>query len=340
LKLAALSAYPPTAATAALQQWSQSTTTMRGAVAVAFSGGADSTCLLLEEARLRSAVMLADRAGASHSVLHAFHVNHGLQAAASTFEAHAQAFCDALSQHVPTRLSVRRVEVPHVPGASIEAQAREARYDALAAMAQEQGVGTVLLAQHADDQVETMLIALTRGAGVAGLAGMAPEFEHRGVRFARPLLDVAGPELREWVVRLQIPYVQDPSNDDERHPRNRLRRLVLPALQSASPTFRATFARSARLCASAREVIDDVAQQDGAHVGTPPSIRHVQALTPARQAEVLRAWLRSAHHTTASEAQVRELLRVLAVCVTPAHGIHLRVGRGHVVRVGDRLGFL
>lgn len=339
LKLGPVQGYPPSPACAALERWSRNTTSMRGGVAVAYSGGADSTCLLIEEARLRAGVMAPGHDGSTRAVLHAFHVHHGLQPAADDFEAHATSFCQALALQWPTALSSVRVNVALPPGASVEAQARDARYDALADMAVEHGVATVLLAQHADDQVETMLIALCRGAGVAGLAGMPEEFEHRGIRFARPLLDVSGSSMRSWLAHCRIPFVEDPSNADERHARNRLRRRVMPALEAASPSFRSTFARSARLMHAAQTLIDELAHEDLERVGTPPVIRRLQALGEARQANVLRLWLRAQHRTTGSEAQILELVRVVARCTTRGHAIHLRVGRGHVERAGDVLCF-
>ncbi len=266
-------------------------------------------------------------------------MHHGLQPAADRFVAHAEDFCRSLSAITPVQLVVARVAVPLPTGASVEAQAREARYAALVSLAKQNSVSTVLLAQHADDQVETMLIALSRGAGVAGLAGMSVAFERDGVRFARPLIGVSGVALRGWLVQHGIPFVNDPSNADERFTRNRLRQRVLPAIEAALPAFRDTFARSARLAAQAQALIDEVAAEDATRVGEPPDIAALQRLTHARQANVLRRWLRVHHTTTPSEAQLVELLDVIAACVTRGHGIDLRIGRGHVRRDGAHLRF-
>ncbi len=304
------------------------------ALAVAYSGGADSTALLVEVAR-----HVASRPAGPGATLFAFHVHHGLQAAADEFEHHGETFCRALQPVADVRFVVETIRVPLPPGASVEAQAREARYTALASMARRHGVGDVLLAQHADDQVETLLIALGRGAGIAGLAGMSASFEREGVRFARPLLEVPGPPIRAWLVEQGIAFVDDPSNADERFTRNRLRRRVLPALEQALPAFRETFTRSARLAAQARSLIDEVAADDAVRVGEPPSIQALHGLSRARQAHALRHWLRQRHQTTPSEAQLDALLDVVAACVTRGHGIHLRVGRGFVHRDGERLRF-
>ena len=147
-------------------------------LAVAFSGGADSTVLLHAAAQRWPGQVLA------------LHVNHGLQQAAGDFEAHCIAVCAALG----TPLHIGTVDARHVAGESPEDAARRARYLSLAGMAKAHDIGDVLLAQHADDQVETLLIALGRGAGLDGLAGMPPEVMRHGVRFHRPLLDVPGPD--------------------------------------------------------------------------------------------------------------------------------------------------
>lgn len=333
-----LDTYPASDAGEALVQWSRQTTAMRGPVAVAYSGGADSTALLLEEARLRQ-VMAANTPRESQAPLLVFHVHHGLQDAADDFVLHAQAFCEALNAQVPTQLCTVRVDVACPPGASVEAQARDARYVALAALAQEHGAGTVLLAQHADDQVESMLLALSRGGGMAGLAGMPTEFVRHGVHFARPLLAMAGPSLRQWLAAHQVPWIEDPSNTDERYTRARLRHQVLPALQAALPAFRTTFLRSASLAAEAKTLIDAVAQDDFGLVGDPPRIKTLQQLSRERQANVLRHWLKTTHSTTGSQAQLLELLRVIDACVTRGQGIHIRVGAGHVERDGEQLAF-
>ncbi len=306
---------------------------------MAYSGGADSTALLIEEARLRLALAPGGRADAAHPLL-VFHVNHGLQDAAKGFEAHCRAFCQALHQQLPTQLHVAQAHVELPQGASVEAQARDARYAALAALAREYGAGTVLLAQHADDQVETVLLALSRGAGVAGLAGMAPEFEHDGVLFARPMLTADASDIRPWLQACEIAFVDDPSNQDERFTRNRLRRVVTPALAQALPAFRTTFARSARLAGEAQRLLDEMASEDFERVGDPPLIKMLHTLSEQRRANVLRHWLKARFQTTGSEAQVQELLNVIQACVTRGQGIHIRVGRGYVERQGDRLRFV
>jgi len=296
-------------------------------LAVALSGGADSTALLLACARRWP------------GQVHAIHVHHGLQAAADAFQTHCEALCARLQ--VP--LAVCRVDARHAAGQSPEDAARQSRYAALAEAAlqawPDRPMASVALAQHADDQVETLLLALSRGAGVAGLAAMPAQWQRLGLAWFRPLLQVEGATLRGWLAAQRQDWVEDPSNADQRFTRNRIRAQLLPQLQAAFPQFRDTFARSSRHCAQAAELLQEVAETDLAAVGNPPRIAAVQALSTARQANVLRHWLRVAHGTTPAAAQLEELLRQVAACTTRGHRIHLKLGRGFVVRTGALLGW-
>jgi len=296
-------------------------------LAVAFSGGADSTALLLA---------CAERWPGR---VQAFHVHHGLQAAADDFERHCAALCARLE--VP--LSVQRVDARHTPGQSPEDAARQARYKAFEALALDSqaqtAIQTIALAQHADDQVETLLLALSRGAGVAGLAAMPAQWQRGGLHWSRPLLQVAGAEVREWLRLRGESWAEDPSNTDERYTRNRIRRHLLPVLQQAFPHFRDTFARSCAHAAQAGELLRELAQADLTAVGEPPRIAALRALSHARQANLLRHWLRSRHGTTPSAAQLEALLQQIAACSTRGHGIHLKVGSGYAVREGEALGW-
>ena len=294
--------------------------------AVALSGGADSTALLVACARRWP------------GQVRAVHIHHGLQAAADGFEAHCRALCLALG--VP--LAVRRVQAGHAPGQSPEDAARQARYAALAEAVQSEWpeVRDVALAQHADDQVETLLIALSRGAGLPGLASMPMYWQRQGLNWHRPCLAVPGAALREWLHSQGQRWVDDPSNADEKFTRNRIRARVLPALAEALPAFRETFARSAAHAAQAQEVLNEVAAQDLAQVCVPPRILALQQLSRARQALVLRHWLKQHHASTPSTAQLHELLDQVAACTTRGHRLHLKVGQGFVVRAGACLSYL
>jgi tRNA(Ile)-lysidine synthase len=169
---------------------------------------------------------------------------------------------------------------------------------------------------------------------------MPAHFERHGVRFVRPLLQLPGRALREWLQQAGISWVQDPTNDDRQRTRNRIRHGLLPALEEAFPQFRQTFARSARHAAQAQWLLSELAQDDLLQMGGQPLIPRLQALPRERQANLLRHWLRSAHAAQGSAAQVEELLDQIDACRTRGHHIRLRVGQGSVERVGQLLAFL
>ena len=302
---------------------------------VAYSGGADSTALLLACAEKWP------------GQVRAIHVHHGLQAAGDDFQRHCEAFCARLK--VP--LSVQRVNARHVPGQSPEDAARTARYEAFKAVARMEHaqeanesvaikadcMASIALAQHADDQVETILLALSRGAGLAGLSAMPARWARDGINYHRPLLAVPAAELRAWLAGRGVGFIEDPTNADEQFTRNRIRARLMPALAMVFPQFRDTFARSAVHAAQAQELLLELGAQDLAVVGCPPSIKKIQLLSRARQANVLRYWLKTTHRTVPSAAQLGELLDQLAVCTTRGHRIHIRVSAGFAQRQGEVL---
>jgi tRNA(Ile)-lysidine synthase len=287
-------------------------------LAVAFSGGADSTALLLA---------CAER---WPEQIEAWHVHHGLQAAADEFERHCRRLCAQLG--VPLR--VRRVDARHARGVSPEDAARRHRYACFGALAQESGIHTVAVAQHADDQVETVLLALSRGSGLPGLAAMPACWRRGAIDYWRPLLQVPGPAIRAWLrARGQI-WVDDPSNASPRYTRNRIRSRLLPVLEAAFPQFRATFARSASHVAQGQQLLEELAAQDLQAIGQPPRIAALQTFTHARQANALRHWLAAAHGQTPSSAQLAELLAQIDACRTRGHHIRLKIGIGLIERNG------
>lgn len=294
-------------------------------LAVGFSGGADSTALLAACALHWPGQVVA------------FHVHHGLQAAADGFEQHCRSTCERLG----VRLIVHRVDARHAQGESPEDAARRARYAAFAEMARsgEGGVAvrSVALGHHADDQVETLLLALSRGAGLPGLAAMPAHAQRNGLDIYRPLLGVAGAEIREWLAGRDLQWIEDPTNDDARYTRNRIRSVLLPALEQAFPQFRATFARSVGHAAQAQQLLNELAAQDLESVGSPPRIATLQTLTRARQANLLRHWLMQSHGCAPRAAQLDQLLDQVRACVTRGHRIHLKVAAGFVERKGDFL---
>lgn len=294
-------------------------------LAVAFSGGADSTALLLACAQKWPGQVIA------------VHVHHGLQAAADQFELHCRTYCSQIN--VP--LLVKRIDARHSPGQSPEDAARRGRYTAIEDLVLHEhaalAIKSVAIAQHADDQVETILLALSRGGGLPGLSAMPVNWTRAGLWYHRPLLAVRATDVRAWLSDRGVDYIEDPTNIDERFTRNRIRARLMPALELAMPQFRDTFARSAAHAAQAQAVLDEVAQQDLAMLGIPPAITKVQCLSRPRQANVLRYWLRTVYSAVSSAAQMGELLDQIAACTTRGHQIRIKVGAGFIERRGKTL---
>jgi tRNA(Ile)-lysidine synthase len=271
-----------------------------------------------------------------------------LQAAADDFAAHCEAFC----QRINVPLTVKKVDAKHELGESPEAAARNARYSAFSSInmpvasvfiASEAiknivNIESIALAQHADDQVETLLLALSRGAGLPGFAAMPAAWQRDGIQYYRPLLQVSAAEIRRWLAAQTefgqggVPFVEDPTNTDESFTRNRIRAKLLPALDATFPQFRDTFARSSSHAAQAQLLLNEVAEQDLQKTGISPNIKQLQQLSDARMGNALRFWLKTSHQTTPSTAQLSQLVAQIKVCTTRGHKIHLKVGRGFIER--------
>jgi tRNA(Ile)-lysidine synthase len=295
-----------------------------GLFGVAYSGGADSTALLLAAHALWPQQVVA------------IHINHGLQVSAADFEHHCRVRCAALG--VPLHIS--RVDASAQAGQSPEDAARQARYAALAQSARSLGIRRVWLAQHLDDQLESVVLALSRGAGAAGLAGMASRFNAHGVCFERPILSLRARALRHWLDAATEAYVEDPSNADQRFTRNRIRHSVVPVLEQAFPHIAATVSRTAQHMAQAQRLLDELAEGDLSAVGDPPLLALLQAMSLDRQANFLRYWLKKQAGAAPSHAQMHALLSQVQACRTKGHRIELRVARGHVVRDASVLRYL
>ncbi len=252
---------------------------------IAFSGGLDSTVLLH---------LLADHARNHASPpLRAIHVHHGLQPAADAWPAHCQTVCDSLG----IELQVIHVQVP--PGASLEQAARDARY---AAFRQALGPGDILFTgQHRDDQAETLLFRLLRGAGLRGLAAMPGQRGLGQGSLARPLLGHSRQQLHDYAQAHQLAWIEDPSNADTRFARNYLRGQVFPHLQQRWPQASQNLARAAEHLGEALGLLDELAQgdlalaQEGAPLAWPGldslDLAALVALSPARQRNALQYWL-------------------------------------------------
>lgn len=248
---------------------------------LAYSGGLDSHVLL-------HAMQLLAQHDASIS-LQAVHIHHGLNPQADHWVEHCQQICAALE--VP--LTVQRINARPPTGDSLEAFARRQRYQCLAKTLPP-GAG-LLLAQHQDDQAETLLLQLLRGAGPAGLASMAPWQPFAQGFIARPWLEVSRSALAQYARAHQLRWIEDDSNQDTRFDRNYLRHEILPRLQQRFPGAVATLARAAKHQAHAQDLLGELARRDleAVRALSPGhlSVARLRRLKSARQANVLRHWL-------------------------------------------------
>jgi tRNA(Ile)-lysidine synthase len=247
---------------------------------VAWSGGLDSTVLL-------HLLVQARRIPAAQITLRAVHVDHGLQPAAADF----RKFCHSTARKWRVPLQVVRARVQLPAGASVEQMARQARYATLARVLEPEEL--LLTAQHADDQLETVLFALLRGAGPAGLAGMPPALAFGATVLLRPLLDVERAQIAAHAAKHALAWREDPTNEELRFDRNYLRARVLPLLRARWPAAARTAARSAAHCGVAAAAIARAAQRDleAAADGPDLAITVLRRWPPARRAEVLRRWI-------------------------------------------------
>ncbi len=290
----------------------------RPRVAIALSGGRDSMALL--DAAVRAAATLPVE-------LSAVHVHHGLSPHADDWAA----FCGGACRERGVALTIRRVDVARRGGQSLEAAARSARYAAFAGLE----VDVIALAHHADDQAETLLLQLLRGAGPHGAAAMARCTPARatGPALLRPLLGLPRRAIDAYVGARGIAHVDDESNADVALRRNRLRHEVAPLLAAAFPGYPQTLVRAAGHQAEAAQLLDELAALDArgavapALPGTAPTgggvldRRALAALSDARARNLLRWFLRRHDLRAPSAARLASMLE-------PVRRIRRRCPRG------------
>lgn len=263
-----------------------------GPIAVAFSGGLDSTLLLAALARL-----------APPGGLRALHVDHGLHADSARWEAHCRETAGALR----VGYSAVRVSVDGHSGKGLEAAARTARYRALRTLV---GDGeTLVTAHHADDQLETLLLRLVRGSGARGLRGIVEHSTFGRGLLGRPLLSFTRAELRARAQVWGLTWLEDPSNADPVHDRNYLRHRVLPLLAARWPQAPRAAQRLARQMGEAESLLEDTARADAAGLARPDRVPRTAllALPPARRRNLLRHLVRVCGLTTPSARQLEEV---------------------------------
>jgi tRNA(Ile)-lysidine synthase len=270
---------------------------------VALSGGVDSTALLHAVVKLSKEF--------SGNTVRAVHVNHHLHADADTWASACQSLCDGMG--VPVICC--DVTVATTGSDGTEAAARKVRYEALIGLL---GDGEILLtAHHRDDQVETLLLRLLRGAGPHGLASIESRRSCGRGWLVRPLLDIGRGALETYAREQQLEWIEDPANIDTAFDRNFLRHRILPALRERWPGLGETLPRAVRLSAEASRMLDELAELDlsgtgnGAGHDDAVSIEVLEKLSSARQRNLVRYWLRRRGLTPPAEAKLRDGLRQL-----------------------------
>jgi len=270
-------------------------------VLVGYSGGLDSHVLLHQYA--------CQRANNAPLQLSAIHVHHGLQAQADQWAEHCDNVCRALE--IPLRIV--KVSITLQPGDSLEEQARLARYRTFAQHLP--ATATLATAHTADDQAETLLLQLLRGAGVAGLSAMPSIKPFADGWHARPLLQQTRAELHAYALEHQLTWIEDDSNSDLRFARNYLRHQVMPLLVQRWPGAIANINRSARHCASAHHLVESIAAADwqtakGANQ-QQLDLSTLAQLPAERQICLLRYWIKQQGFRLPGTAKLQEIIRQL-----------------------------
>ena len=264
---------------------------------VAYSGGVDSHVLL-------KCVSDWCHSGNSQTSLRAHHIDHALQAGSAGWVAHCRAVC----QQLQVELTTSRVSVDLQSGHSPEDAARSARYDALRADLRKDEL--LLVAHHADDQAETLLLQLFRGAGVNGLAAMPALTAFGSGHLARPMLQITGDRIRDFATIHRLHWIEDPSNLNDGFDRNLLRNQVMPLLKARWPSISTSISRSASHCAEAatinRRFAVDVLGDQITDRQLP-----IQAFTSYSTAErkvLLRSWIERHGFSMPSTGKLNHLL--------------------------------
>jgi tRNA(Ile)-lysidine synthase len=268
----------------------------QGRILLAYSGGPDSVCLaaLLAQARLARPV-------------HCIHIDHGLDSDSAERARQAADFAEQLGLYCQV-IAVRADDIEQGP----EASARKARYRALAEHMNPDEL--LLTAHHADDQAETILMRLLRGAGPAGLAGIPAQRRFGPGWLARPLLDCSREQIMQWLQSQGLRWCMDPSNRDLSLDRNFLRHRILPQLRSRWPAIDGSIRRSGELCRGAAESLQTLEHDDFQRCRVSHDrlrLDSFAALSPYRRGEVLRLWCHQAGLPAPPGRQLDEFLEQL-----------------------------
>ncbi len=263
---------------------------------LAYSGGLDSHVLLHLFAKARSLYPID---------LKAIYVNHGVSSHALAWEKHCRKKCDELN------VTLIQKKLTISSNTNLEDQLRQSRYRLFEELLEPNDI--LLTAHHQNDQAETVLLQLCRGAGPQGLAAM-PRIKRLGQGFhARPLLDLTREELQSYAEHHELHWVEDESNTNTQFTRNFLRHEIIPILTKRWPGITKTLARTAEHCALAQQWIDQTAEHCLARVkGTLPntlSVKKLLQLNSIEQRHTLRAWIEQTHFSLPSAVKMQQILQ-------------------------------
>lgn len=270
----------------------------RASFKIALSGGLDSVVLLHLFSRLESVEVVAH------------HVHHGLSENADNWVQFCTQFCTDIN--IP--LSVSHVSLDKKSRTSLEALAREKRYEVL-----KEGFNHnsyLVTGHHQDDQLETVLLALKRGAGLTGLQGIIAQQTLAFGHLIRPLLNFSREQLEGYAVQFELSWIEDESNVDQQFDRNFIRHSITPLLKARWPAITKTVARSANHCQSQHKLIDELTKSD--FLACQPTaevlgIDALKALSQTRRDNVLRYWFKQANYQYPSTKQLCAIWRELVL---------------------------
>ncbi|MGZ8224122.1 MAG: tRNA lysidine(34) synthetase TilS [Methylobacter sp.] len=285
---------------------------------IGYSGGVDSHVLLHLCASINQ---LKDK-------ITAVYVHHGLQAEAESWASH----CRKTAENLGVDFLVLRVKAIALPGESPEEAARNARYTALKSLL---GTNDVLMiAQHREDQLETVLLQLFRGSGLRGLSGMPERMAFGHGSMLRPLLNISKQAINDYARTHALHWVEDPSNQRNDYDRNFLRNEVVPLLKQRWPSIEKTVARSAKHCAEAQTLISSLADELFDQVFNKHDrtlcISKLQANAYAQQQLVIRHWFQSLGLKMPAQAFIKSILTQVLAARQGSDPV--LVGQGYCIR--------
>ena len=264
---------------------------------IAYSGGVDSQVLLHALAKLKQAKKFPN-------IITICHVNHGLSENASTW----QNFAEQAGQKLNLPFVACQVNVKKQAQQSLEALAREARYQALQSVYNEQSL--IITGHHRDDQAETFLLALKRGAGLKGLSAMAAETMQGKDTLIRPLLNISRVEIVNYANDNKLNWVEDESNSDTRFDRNFIRQKIMPLLNERWPSIAQTINRSSSHCLEGQLLLNELAEQDLVSCQLSEqclSVSELSKLSTARFNNLIRYFLAQHHALMPSTEQLTQV---------------------------------